>query len=135
MQNKGRMICGVAILVALSAGANETKKDGEPAQVDLSEVKSAKPAVEESPEAAAARQGLEVVNAAVNVIRKNDRTEVVFRNGDVYYMPSGKNYNSIYKACEESERTGQAISVVVNPRSKVIVSASAGGGSKGSGPK
>ncbi|HRO68314.1 MAG TPA: hypothetical protein PL182_12165, partial [Pseudobdellovibrionaceae bacterium] len=70
----------------------------------------------------------ESYSAAVNVIRKIDRVEVVFRNGESYYLPSGSRYNQIYNACLESERTGKAISVTVNPKTRIILSVGAGGG-------
>lgn len=74
--------------------------------------------------------GVETFSAAVNVIRKIGRTEVVFRNGESYYLPSGSKYNEVYTACEESERTGKAVSVTVNTRSRTIISV---GGAKATG--
>jgi hypothetical protein len=66
-------------------------------------------------------KGYVTFSAAVNTIRRSDRTEVMFRNGDSYYLPSGGKHNEFYKICEESEKNGQAVSVVANPKSKVIV--------------
>lgn len=59
-------------------------------------------------------------SAAVNVLRQGSRVEVVFRNGESYTLPSGSRQRQIYDALEESERTGKAVSVVVDTRSGVI---------------
>lgn len=83
---------------------------------------------EDSEEASSKAPAGESFSAAVNVIRKIDRVEVVFRNGESYYLPSGSKYSQIYNACLESERTGQAISVTVNPKTRIILSVGAGGG-------
>ncbi|MBX3040870.1 MAG: hypothetical protein KF789_09215 [Bdellovibrionaceae bacterium] len=84
--------------------------------------------IDEDSEAPAKPAGGESFSAAVNVIRKIDRVEVVFRNGESYYLPSGSRYSEIYNACLESERTGKAISVTVNPKTRIIQSVGAGGG-------
>lgn len=71
-------------------------------------------------------------SATVNVIRKVGRTEVMFRNGESYFIPSGSKFNEIYAACEESERTGKEVSIIANSRTRTIIQAgSAGKGVKG----
>ena len=68
------------------------------------------------------KSGTVTFSAAVNVIRKMDRTEVVFRNGESYYLPRGSKSHGIFDACVESEKTGQPISVTVHPQSRIIQS-------------
>lgn len=63
----------------------------------------------------------ETFSAAVNVIRPNDgRVEVVFRNGDSFYLPRGAKNASFYKACEESSNSGKPITVTVNKRTRIM---------------
>lgn len=65
----------------------------------------------------------ETFSSAVNVIRASEgRTEVVFRNGESYYLPRGAKNAAIFKACEDSSNDGKALSVTVNSRTRIIES-------------
>ncbi len=64
---------------------------------------------------------LKTFSSAVNMLRKMGRTEVAFRNGEIYYLPSGGKHNLFYGLFEESEKTNQALSVTVNVKSRTVV--------------
>lgn len=65
----------------------------------------------------------ELVSGTVRVIRKMGMTEVFFKDlKDSYFIPSGANYSTIYKACQESEKKGQPVSFKVNSKSRRILS-------------
>lgn len=66
-------------------------------------------------------EDLKTFTAVVNMIRKSGRTEVAFRNGEIYYLPSGSRHNKFYSAFEESEKSNQALSVTVNTKSRIVV--------------
>lgn len=75
---------------------------------------AAKPAVAENEE---------LVSGTVRVIRKLTMTEVFFKDlKDSYFIPSGANYSSIYKACQESEKKGSPVGLKVNNKSRRILS-------------
>lgn len=65
----------------------------------------------------------ELVSGTVRVIRKLTMTEVFFKDlKDSYFIPSGANYSSIYKACQESEKKGSPVGLKVNTKSRRILS-------------
>jgi hypothetical protein len=65
----------------------------------------------------------ELVSGTVRVIRKLTMTEVFFKDlKDSYFIPSGMNYSSIYKACQESEKKGSPVGLKVNTKSRRILS-------------
>lgn len=65
----------------------------------------------------------EVVSGTVRVIRRIQMTEVFFKDlKDSYFIPSGSNYSSIYKACQESEKKGAPVGMKVNTKSRRILS-------------
>lgn len=59
-------------------------------------------------------------SAVVSGLRKMGRTEVHFKNGEIYALPSGSRHNLFYKTFEDSEKTGKAVSVTVNTKSGVV---------------
>jgi len=68
-------------------------------------------------------EGESLVSGTVRVIRKLNMTEVFFKDlKDSYFIPSGGEYNSIYKACQESEKKGIAVGLKVNTKSRRILS-------------
>lgn len=65
----------------------------------------------------------EMVSGTVRIIRKLDMTEVFFKDlKDSYFIPSGANYGSIFKACQESEKKGSPVGLKVNNKSRRILS-------------
>lgn len=77
---------------------------------------------------ARAKASLKSYSGVVNVIRQGDRVEVVFRNGDIYFLPHGSKQAGIFKALSESEQTGKAVSIEYDSRSGVIEAVGGGGG-------
>lgn len=125
------LIAGLVLVVGPSFSEEEKEEKKAAARQEEGKEATELPVpqlIDEDSEAPAKAAGGESFSAAVNVIRKIDRVEVVFRNGESYYLPSGSKYNEIYNACLDSERTGKAISVTVNPRTRIIQSVGAGGG-------
>lgn len=112
---------GWALLLILSLGesvwANEKAEDAAQGggRVEKSEKPDPVPSTEDSGESSA-----KTFSSAVNVLRKNDRIEAVFRNGEVYALPRGSRQHAIFSALEESERTGKAVSVTVDEKTGVI---------------
>jgi hypothetical protein len=77
-----------------------------------------------STEAAKAQLGEneQLVSGTVRVIRKLEMTEVFFKDlKDSYFIPSGNQYNSIFKACQESEKKGSPVGLKVNTKSRRIL--------------
>lgn len=65
----------------------------------------------------------QIISGTVRVLRKIDMTEVFFKDHkDSYYIPSGRNYSSIFKACQESAKKNTPISFKVNTKSRRILS-------------
>lgn len=65
----------------------------------------------------------EVLSGTVRVLRKIGMTEVFFKDlKESYYIPSGRNYSSIFKACEDSAKKNSRISFKVNSKSRRILS-------------
>lgn len=64
----------------------------------------------------------EILSGTVRVIRRIEMTEVFFKdlNGS-YIIPSGPQYSSIYKALEESQKKGGAVSFKANTKTRRIL--------------
>ncbi len=143
---KTRTVLGVGVLIfAQVAGAEEffkpaaelPKAAGAPAAATPAAAAAAPPAKAEVPEekldipdagGARAKASLKSFSGVVNVIRQGDRVEVVFRNGDIYFLPHGSKQAGIFKALSESEQTGKAVSIEYDSRSGVIEAVGGGGG-------
>ncbi len=64
----------------------------------------------------------ELVSGTVRVVRKLEMTEVFFKDlKDSYFIPSGGQYSSIFKACQDSEKKGVMIGLRVNTKSRRIL--------------
>jgi len=86
----------------------------ETAATATSAAESTKPATNENEE---------LVSGTVRIIRKIEMTEVFFKDlKDSYFIPSGANYGSIYKACQESEKKGSRVGLKVNKKTRRILS-------------
>lgn len=105
--------CGIA--KADLPKASDFKEVGEAEEVSTpSEV---------APEAAKLAASEQIFSGTVRVIRKIDMTEVFFKDlKDSYYIPSGSQYSSIYKALDESMKKGTAVGFKANTKSRRILS-------------
>lgn len=110
---------GSEISWALPA-ASDFKEIGE----ETSEEVSGEVSGEVSEEAAVMLEANEeVLSGTVRVLRKIGMTEVFFKDlKESYYIPSGRNYSSIFKACEDSAKKNSRISFKVNSKSRRILS-------------
>lgn len=65
----------------------------------------------------------EILSGTVRIIRKIDNTEVFFKDiKDSYIIPSGSGYSTIFKAMEQSQKKGSAVSFKANTKSRRVLS-------------
>ncbi len=59
------------------------------------------------------------ISGVVRIIRAHPHTEVFFKDlKDSVIIPPGKHHNSIYELCERSWKTGQPVSLKIDPLSR-----------------
>lgn len=119
----------VAMSLCLTARAEDPKAAIAVPVEALPGAKNAAPAADEPnlgepQEPESVRKNLRTFSSAVNVLRQGERVEAVFRNGDIFLLPRGARQHGIFKALQESERSGSAVSVTVDDRTGVIHSVS-----------
>lgn len=69
------------------------------------------------------KENEEVLSGTVRVIRRINDTEVFFKDlKDSYIIQSGSNYSSIFKALDNSQKKGTAVSFKANTKSRRILS-------------
>lgn len=72
---------------------------------------------------APAASGTQDISAKVRVIRGSPQTEVFFLDRkDSLVIPRNNQHNQILKACEESMKKGTAVQLVIDPKSRQILS-------------
>lgn len=81
-----------------------------------------------------AKAAQKTYSGVVNVLRQGERVEVVFKTGEIFSLPRGSRQQAIFKALDESEKTGTAVSIVVDDRTGIIQSVG-GAPAKGSSEK
>jgi hypothetical protein len=78
--------------------------------------------VEEEPKVVL-KDNEQILSGSVRVLRKIDKTEVFFKDlKDSYFISSGTNYSSLFKAFDQSQKDGKPVSFKVNTKSRQVLS-------------
>jgi len=90
---------------------------------DESEVTEGAPAKEDEEPKVVLKDNEQILSGSVRVLRKIDKTEVFFKDlKDSYYISSGNNYSSLFKAFDQSQKDGKPVSFKVNTKSRQVLS-------------
>jgi hypothetical protein len=112
------LLCSVNVLA--KPKASDFKEVISQDETDVSQEAAA--SVEEEPKVVL-KDNEQILSGSVRVLRKIDKTEVFFKDlKDSYYISSGTNYSSLFKAFDQSQKDGKAVSFKVNTKSRQVLS-------------
>lgn len=118
----------VFVLSVHSAGASEAEKAGPPVAgastaLPVSSAASAAGAISAPSEPQMIR-GVPVkeISGTVRLIRANPETEVFFKDlKDSLIIPKDSKHNQIFEACQQSQKTGRPVQIMVDPAGRRIL--------------
>lgn len=106
-----------------SSSSSSLPKAGDFVEVDSADSAEDSAANEETAAAPEMNPDEAVLTGTVRVMRKLNHTEVFFKDlKDSYIIPSGNSYYSLYKAFNDSEKTGSAVSFKANTKARRVLS-------------